>query len=113
MDTSIFTALFEQVVNSPASLLVILALSIVAYLLEIWPKFPSKVIPHICVALGMVCYPLFASRASVPPGYPNPLAVLVVNGLIAGFIATIVHVSLIAWLIKRFGGGPPGPAAEK
>jgi len=110
METSIFTALFQQVINSPASLLVIVGLSVIAYLLEVWPRFNSKFIPHICVLAGACSYWLFSSRSSVPPGFPHPAAVLVVNGIICGFISFLVHVSLIANLIKRFGtAGPAQP----
>lgn len=107
MDTSMFSALFQQVVNSPASLLVILGLSVIAYLLEVWPRFNSKFIPHICVLLGASSYWMFSSKASVPAGFPHPAAVLVVNGIICGFLSFLVHVSLIAGLIRKFGADKP------
>ncbi len=92
-----------QVLNSPACILVVLGLSVIAYVLELWPKFNSRFVPIVCILGGPVFYPLFASRASVPPTFPNPLAVLIVNGLIAGFIAAVLHKKLVLALMKRFG----------
>jgi hypothetical protein len=107
MDTSIFTALWQQVANSPASLLLILGLSVVAYLLEIWPNFNSRYVPIVCILLGAAVYPFFSSRASVPATYPYPLAVLIVNGLIVGFIAAIVHSKFTIWAIGKLNGSVP------
>jgi hypothetical protein len=105
MDTSIFTALWQQVANSPASLLLILGLSVIAYLLEIWPNFNSRYVPIVCILLGAVAYPFFSSRASVPPSYPYPLAVLIVNGLVVGFVAAIAHSQITLRAIGRLS--PP------
>src|SRR5689334_6964622 len=92
MDLNIFNAIIGQVTSQPGCALIIVALSILAYLLQIWPRFHPRFIPHIMAALGMIFYPLSANRSRVPYIYPYPLAVLVVNGLIAGFISTIAHV---------------------
>jgi hypothetical protein len=112
MDTSIFTALWQQVANSPASLLLILGLSVVAYLLEIWPNFNSRYVPIFCILLGAAAYPFFSSRASVPATYPYPLAVLIVNGLIVGFIAAIVHSKFTLWAIGKLSAGNPTEGNE-
>lgn len=89
------TAPFKQVLNSPASLLVIPGLSIVAWLIEIAPFINSKFIPHVCVGLGGAFYWMFTSAASVPKSFPHPSAVLVMNGIICGFLAFVVHKQLI------------------
>lgn len=112
-ETSIITAitaLWGQVVNSPACLLVIVGLNIVAYVLDIWPQFPSKWIPIIMILAGPIAYPLFASRGSVPPEYPHPIAVLIVNGLIAGMAALVAHKQLVQRFLLSKPTDPPPPS---
>lgn len=104
MDITSLLAPIEQVINSPASLLVILGLTVIAYLLERWPNFNSRFIPHVCIVIGAVVYPLFSAKSSVPPTFPYPVAVLIVNGLISGFIAVIIHAKLVMFLVNKYGG---------
>lgn len=104
MEITAFLAPLEQVIHSPASLLVIVGVTIVAYLLELWPNFNSRFIPHICILVGAVAYPLFSAKSSVPVDFPYPIAVLILNGLISGFIAVILHKKLVMWLVSRYGG---------
>lgn len=86
--------------------MVILGLSVIAYLLEVWPRFDSRWIPVVCIILGAASYPLFANVKSVPAEFPYPFAVLIVNGLVSGLIAFIVHKTLVARLIQRFQSAP-------
>lgn len=100
MDLNIVSAMFKQVLNSPGSLLVIVGLSILAWLIEI-SVVNNKVIPWICVLGGAGSYWLFSSAASVPKDFPHPAAVLVVNGLICGFVAFVLHGQLISRFLVR------------
>lgn len=93
-----------QIINSPASLMVVLGLSIVAYLLEVWPKFDSRYIKIVVILLGPFAYCLFAPFSSVPKIFPFPVAVLTVNGLLCGLISLAAHVQIIRRLMIRFGG---------
>jgi hypothetical protein len=112
--SSTIGAMVDQIIRSPASLLTILFVSILAYCLEIWPKFPSKVIPLLCILLfGPLLYFGLVSPKTVPSSFPYPWIVLGVNGVIVGFIASIVHVSLIRWLIKRFEIVPLQPPSNQ
>lgn len=100
-------AMFRQVVAAPASLLVIAAWMVMAYVMEIWPSFPSRWIPICCIFGGALTYPLFCKLETVPPEFPIPMAVLVVNGLISGLLAWNVHRYLIKLLIAKFLGVTP------
>lgn len=99
---ALINAMVEQIINSPASLLVIIALSIISYVVEVSAWLPSKAILPLCVFGGASGYWIFSSAGSVSPYFPYPYAVLVVNGLVCGFIAFIFHASAIKWLINRF-----------
>ena len=104
MDPSIFFAPFLQVWNSPNSALIILPVSIVAFIWEMNSKTPSKFIPVVCLALGMILYPLLTPLSSVPKTFPVPIVVLLLNGLVLGFIAWMVHKFVVKKLIDKFGG---------
>jgi hypothetical protein len=104
MDTSILTALFEQIWHSPACMFLVVGISIIAYAMEICPNINSKWIPLVCILLGPLTYWLFAPLSSVPATFPYPVAVLVVNGLIAGFLASVLHSRLTLWAISKFAG---------
>lgn len=101
MDTSIFSALVGQVVNNPASALVILPVSIVAIVLEMLSCVPNRLILPCCLTLGMLLFPGLVHRETVPPSFPNPLLVLILNGFILGFMAWAVHATLIRWLLSK------------
>ncbi len=105
--------MFDQIVNNPASLLLIFVISIIAWLVETLPSINSKLVPHVCVGLGAAIYWLFVSPSTVPQSFPHPAAVLVANGIICGFIAFILHGQIVLRLIKRFSpsqtDAPPKP----
>lgn len=107
MDTSIFSAFLEQIVHNPGSLLIIFVISICGFLLEMWPQFPNRVVWLMCSILGMVLYPLVTSVKTVAPSYPYPVIILVLTGVVCGFIAAAVHVTLIRWLISKLPTKPP------
>lgn len=98
----ILNAMIRQVVNRPASLLVIISLSIIAYVFETANWLPSKAILPICVFGGASIYWLFAGIGTVPHFFPYPHVVLFANGLICGLVAFILHKTLVEYLINRF-----------
>lgn len=97
-------AMFFQVLNRPASLLVIIALSIISMMAEIveWcPSNPVKVIMPFCIIGGMAIYWMFSSTSGVDRQYPYPHAVLAVNGLVCGLVAFIAHIMLVKFVKAR------------
>jgi len=107
---SLLKAMFFQVLNSPASLLVILGLSIIAVVVEIveWiPSNPVKVILPLCVFGGGSTYWLFSSATTVDKAFPHPHAVLVVNGLACGLAAFLIHIAVVKFVLSKMN--PPKP----
>lgn len=110
---TLLLALLHQALNSPAGLLDIAGLIVIAYVLEIWPKFNSAFIPIVCIIGGPCTYWLFTKSSSVPPEFPHPFAVLAVNGLIVGFFVSVVHAKLTKLVIAKIGSGMGGTAFLK
>lgn len=98
VDDNVLSAMWEQIKDTPGSGFVILAVSIVAFLVEILPFVKTKYMPHFCVGAGMALYWAFVSRGSVPPTFPYPVAVLLLNGAVCGLAALTAQ----ALLIRRF-----------
>lgn len=92
------SAMVRQVLNSPGSLMVIIALTLICILIERTPKIDSSLIPWICIIGGALSYFLFSKKSSVPADFPYPAAVLFVNGMICGAAAWIGH----AQVVQRF-----------
>lgn len=99
----LFTALFQQVVSNPASIFIILPVSIFAFVLEVWPLFPSKLVLPMCLVSGSCLFPGLVSRNTVSPYFPNPLLVLILNGFILGFVAWVVHKTVVKRIITWAG----------
>ncbi len=97
---NIVSASFHQVLNNPASLTVIGFLCVFAWLCDDLPFINSRYVSHFTVMLGGGTYWLFAGPGSVPKNFPYPTAVLVVNGIMCGFAAFIVHRQAIARMIS-------------
>lgn len=97
--TTVFGATLASLLHNPGSFLVILPVSIMAFVLEKWALFPSRLISPVCLALGMVLFPALVKSSTIPPEYPYPLVVLVLNGFILGFVAWLAHAFIIARLI--------------
>lgn len=93
----------DQVLRAPASLCVLLGWIVLAYVLEIWPDFPSKWIPVVTIIGSAVSYPLFCPTSSVTMAAPCKVCVLIVNGLVCGVAASVLHRYALKALIKRFG----------
>ena len=106
---ALLKAMVMQVINSPASLLVIIGLSVIAVVFEVVEWLPSKGILPLCVFGGMGTYWLFSSPASVPPHFPHPQAVLAVNGLVCGMFAFIAHITVVRWLMSKMPQKPAPP----
>ena len=98
---SLLKAMVVQVVNSPASLLVIIGLVIIAVVFEVVEWLPSKVILPLCVFGGACTYWIFSPASTVPQHFPHPQAVLVVNGLICGVVAFVIHITAARWMISK------------
>lgn len=110
----LFTALLQQVVTNPASIFIILPVSIFAFVLELWPIFPSKLVLPACLGAGSWLFPSLVSRSTVSPYFPNPLLVLILNGFILGFVAWIIHKALIKRIIKWAGvNGAMSPLKDR
>lgn len=109
MDISLFTALVDQIMSNPGSLLILLAVSILGFVLENWVGVPNKPACIVCLVLGIVLYPVFVSRGTVNPNYPFPVAVLLAFGLVIGFAGAVLHATLVAAIIKKLTPASPPP----
>lgn len=107
---ALLKAMCFQVLNSPASLLVILGLTIISTSLEIliravdWVsnKLIYPLALCLCVFGGAFSYWLFSPDSSVDKAiFPHPQPVLFVNGLICGVAAFIAHSYLVKFLVAR------------
>ena len=107
---ALLKAMFFQVLKSPGSLLVIIALVILSAMVEIVEWIPSntvKVILPLCVIGGGGTYWLFSAAASVEKSFPYPHAVLFVNGLICGLAAFVIHIYVVKLILSKIN--PPKP----
>ena len=110
----LFSALFQQILGSPASALILIPVSIFAFVLEVWPLFPSKLVLPMCLVAGSCLFPGLVAQTTVPPAYPNPLLVLILNGFVLGFIAWVVHKVVVRRIIKWAGvNGAMFPSKQK
>lgn len=100
------SALFKQISNEPACLLVIVGINVIIFAWETIPLLPSRFIILVSIVLGAASYPLFAAKSSVPYDVPYPMAVLVVNGLFSGLLAFAIHAGFIT-VLRKFTGWPP------
>lgn len=103
--TDLIMAMMHQMVSSPSGIIVIVGVSVIAYFMEIWPQFPSRLIPNLCIAAGALLYPWFCKCSTVPDYFPFCLPVFIVNGLVCGLIASAIYKWLIKVVIARFA--PP------
>lgn len=107
-------AMLHQMVSSPASLYVLIGMSVIAYVCEIWPNFNSRFIPIVCILGGPVVYPLFCRFKTVPEYFPFPLGVLIVNGLVCGLLASAIYKWIIKLIVARFSPpNNPEPPTDK
>lgn len=93
-----------QVVKSPASLLVIIGLTILstmAEVIKICPSNPVRIILPFCIIGGAASYWLFSPTSSVDKHFPHPHAVFVINGMVCGIVAFVIHVKAVLWLVNH------------
>lgn len=102
MDFTFLIAPFEQIAHSPATAFVILPISIIVFMLEVWPLFPSRFVPWTCLLLGTILYPNLVKVETVPPSFPNPLLVLFLTGFVLGFVAYLFHAAMFKWLFAKY-----------
>jgi hypothetical protein len=100
LQANILSAAYHQVLNNPASLMVIAFLCVLAWLCDDLPFINSRYVAHLTVILGAAIYWLFAGPESVPKTFPYPFVVLVVNGTLCGFVAFTVHRQMVARIIS-------------
>lgn len=111
---ALLKAMFFQVLKSPASLLVILGLSIATASVEFFIRATNwisnrMIVPSvllICVLGGAASYWLFSSTASVDKQFPHPHAVLAVNGIVCGFAAFFLHLVLGKYILNKTNPPP-------
>ncbi len=115
---ALLKAMFFQILNTPASLILILGLTIVTtavdWMIQATDKLSNRLIMPvifcICVFIGGGTYWLFASPASVEKHFPHPNAVLAVNGLICGFVAFVIHITVVRWILSKIKINPDPPS---
>ena len=104
---STIAAMFEQLMNQPACVLVVIGLNIIAFAIEQLPWINSRWALPVCILLGPLAYPWFADRSTVPYTFPYPVAVLVVNGLMSGLIAGVIHTKFVLGIKHWLGRAKP------
>lgn len=97
---NIVWAMYGQVVNNPASLMVIWVLCVLAWLFDDCPWINSKYVAHLTVVIGGSIYWMFAGPSTVPKTFPYSMPVLVSNGIICGFIAFVIHKQVVHRIIQ-------------
>lgn len=110
-EPNILYAMYGQVIRNPSSLFFIGFLCVIAWLIDDLPFINSRYVPHCLCLFGGSAYWMFATPKSVPPNYPYPYVILVVNGVICAFIAFIIHRQAIARLINMIRARPPQDAS--
>ena len=102
IQAGILTAMFKQIANNPSSTLVIGALCVFAWLVDDLPFVNSRYVPHLTVVLGAFTFRFFCLESAVPSYFPHPQAVFCVNGIIAGFLAFVIHKQVVSRTINFF-----------
>lgn len=74
---------------------------ILGYVLKATPVFPNKYIPHLVIVFGGGLNPCIIGRGNVSPDINNPVAHLVLQGLVIGALAWASHHLVIAKLEER------------
>lgn len=99
MDLSIINELMAQVQKAPYSLLVILGLNLIGVVLKMIPHIPNYIIPMtLMLVLGPLAMIAEGNNGTVNPEMRYPIAIFIVQGVIFGFVAWVLH----AAVLKRF-----------
>lgn len=105
-------ALYAQVASNPASILLILVVSIVCVCLDRWKQFPNSAILPVALVLGALLYALLVPASGLASAYPHPSVALALIGLVLGFVAWAIHATVIARLLAMLPGSPTLPPAS-
>lgn len=85
-------AIWLQIQHAPAHLLLILALNVLGFLAKKTPCIANQYIPHLLIGIGAVLYPCLVEPApDVEYKALYPKLVLILNGVILGGGAWIIH----------------------
>jgi hypothetical protein len=103
MDT--LTDLLNQIQKAPVSLLVIVALNLIGLVLKLVPRFPNGWIPLCLLILGAGAMVGVGDVSSVGPGVRFPEITLAIIGIIYGFVAWLLHATLLKRLEKFVPAG--------
>lgn len=108
VQAGILTAMFKQVLNNPSSSIFVPALCVIGWLVDDLPFINSRYVAHIMIVMGACTFRFFCLESAVPKYFPHPQAVFILNGIIAGFIAFVLHKQVVARAINFFRaqGGP-------
>lgn len=98
-----FMESFDVLKRAPAGFLIVVVLNLVGEYLRWSNWFPNRCIPVVLVGLGTALYCLLGNRSSVSPEQPHPEIILGLIGFILGAVAWLLHGTLLAWAVKRFG----------
>lgn len=102
VQAGIITAMFKQVLNNPSSSIFVPALCVIGWLVDDLPFINSRYVAHIMIITGAFTFRFFCLESAVPKYFPHPQAVFILNGIIAGFIAFILHKQVVARAINFF-----------
>ncbi len=104
----IFTAMWNTIVHNPSSLFVLILLSIAAWLMDELPFINSKYVTHFTTLAGGIIYWMFCHPDNVPKTFPYAWPVLACIGFMCGFIAGVLHKTVIGRLIDFIKSKIPG-----
>jgi hypothetical protein len=103
MDT--INDLLAQIQKAPVSLLVIVALNLLGLVLKMVPRFPNGWIPLCLLILGAAAMVKVGDIGSVGPTVRFPEVVLAIIGMIYGFVAWLLHATVLKRLEKLLPAG--------
>lgn len=86
---------WDYVTAMPGHLLLVLLLNIVGLVLKRIRHVPNNLIPALLVLGGAVLYPFIGQPGQVSTQLRNPQMVLVIYGVLLGFAAWILHLTVL------------------
>ena len=99
MELTDITSIFTQVSSLQGIALLAAALVVLGYVLKGLPFVPNQIIPALVILAGGVLNPLLVPRSSVSPEVGNVILHLALQGVIAGFVAWVLHNKLLSkWI---------------
>ncbi len=99
MELTDITSIFTQVSSLQGIALLAAALVVLGYVLKGLPFVPNQIIPALVILAGGILNPLLVPRSSVSPEVGNVILHLALQGVIAGFVAWVLHNKLLSkWI---------------